>query len=85
MNLLDLAREAIADLPDLSQRHEATPEQAGELHGLVHLLFGDDTETHQADALAAALADPDAALTSFRLLAADATERARHEALFGRA
>ena len=32
MNLLDLAREAIADLPDPSQHREATPEQAGELH-----------------------------------------------------
>ena len=66
MNLLDLAREAIADLPDPSQHREATPEQARELRELVALLFGGDTETHQAEALAAALADPDAALTSFR-------------------
>ena len=56
-----------------------------ELRRLVAVLFGNDTETHQADALAAALADAEAALTSFRALAADATERARHEARFGRA
>jgi hypothetical protein len=70
MNLLDLAREAIADLPDASQRDEANPAQAAELRRLVRLLFGDDTETHQAEALTAALADPVAALASFRILAA---------------
>jgi hypothetical protein len=63
----------------------ATPEQATELGDLVALLFGEDTDAHQADALAAALADAEAALTSFRLLAADAIARSRDVARIGRA
>ena len=47
----------------------ATAEQAIELGGLVALLFGGDTDAHRAEALTAALADPEGALRSFRLLA----------------
>jgi len=68
--------------PDPPHR-TATPAEAAELRELVALIFADDTEGHRAEALAAALADPDGALTSFRLLAADVMERERHDARSG--
>jgi hypothetical protein len=61
----------------------ATPEQAAELRKLVALIFADADEVGRGGVLRAALADPEAALTSFRLLAADAMDRKRHEARFG--
>ena len=64
-------------------QRSTTPAEAVELRELVALVFADDTEQHRAEALAAALTDPEAALTSFRLLAADTMERARHGARFG--
>jgi hypothetical protein len=60
----------------------ATAEQAAELGALVAAILPDDGE--RADVLRIALADPEAALTSFRLLAADAIERKRREAQFER-
>jgi len=56
--------------PDPRNRR-ATPVEAAELRELVALIFTGDTEEHRAEALAAALADPEGALTSFRLLAAE--------------
>ena len=57
----------------------AGPAQATELRRLVALLFGGDTDAHQAEALAAALADPYAALMSFRTLAVDLGGFANHD------
>ncbi len=61
----------------------ATPEQAAELRELVAAILHNDEE--RADVLRVALADPESALTSFRLLVADTMERKRHEAQFGSA
>lgn len=74
-------RARIEPQADPPQR-TATPAEVAELPELVALIFADDTEDHRAEALAAALADPEAALTSFRLLAADAMEAKRHEVQF---
>jgi hypothetical protein len=63
----------------------ATPEQAAELRELVAVILSDADDAERADVLRVALADPEAALTSFRLLVADAMERKRHEAQFGSA
>jgi hypothetical protein len=48
-------------------RRDATPLEVGELRKLVARVFVDDAD--RAEALAVALADPDAALPSFRALA----------------
>jgi hypothetical protein len=60
----------------------ATAEQAAELRELVAVILSDADDAERADVLRVALADVEAALTSFRLLAADARERMRHEARF---
>lgn len=60
-----------------------TRAEADELRELVASIFAEATEAERAEVLRAALAGPDAALTSFRLLATDAMERKRHEAQFG--
>ena len=54
-----------------SSRPSATPAEAGELRELIALILPDADEAEQAQALAVALADPEAALASFRALAAD--------------
>ncbi len=59
-----------ASLPDLPAR-KATPAEADELRKLVALVLRDADDTDRAEALAVALTDPDAALTSFRVLAAE--------------
>ena len=56
-------------LPDTAPR-AATPAQADELRGLIAAILADDTDTDRAEALAIALADPDAALACYRALAA---------------
>jgi hypothetical protein len=61
----------------------ATPKQAAELRELVAVIFPGESAADLADVLATACADPEAALTSFRLLAADVAERQRHAARFG--
>jgi thymidine phosphorylase len=61
----------------------ATPEQAAELRELVAAILPDADAIARADVLRVALADAKAALTSFRLLAADVMEKKRHEARFG--
>ena len=60
-----------------------SPSQAAELRELVALIFADADDTDRAEVLRVALADAEAALTSFRLLAADTVERVRHQARFG--
>jgi hypothetical protein len=62
---------------------KATPEQATELRELVAVILSDADDAERAEVLRVALADAEAALTSFRLLAADAIERKRREARFG--
>ena len=81
MNLLDLARAALAEQASLP----VTPSQAAELRALVTLIFAEANDTDRAEVLRVALGDPEAALTSFRLLAVDAMDRARHKAQFGSA
>ncbi len=60
----------IEPLPD-SPRSSATPREAAELRELVALILPDADDNERAYALRVALADPEAALTSFRVLAAD--------------
>lgn len=91
MNLLDIASAALAEFrrgatatsPAADSRTvAATPEQATELRALVAIVAAAWPESERAEALAVALSDPEAALTSFRLLAHDAQEQAiwgRHE------
>ena len=84
MNLLDIARAAISaealpqstPRPDgISYRAIATVAQAAELESLDGIFLAGDTEAERREAMSAALADPEAALTSFRLLAAEFRER----------
>lgn len=70
MNLLDLARSALQADPAPDAARTATPAEAAELARLLARILPDDPEG-QAEALAVALADPEAALLSFRALAAD--------------
>lgn len=79
MNLLDLARAALAEQASLP----VTPSQAAELRELVALIFADANDTDRAEVLRVAFADSEVALTSFRLLAADAMERKCHGTRFG--
>lgn len=60
----------IEPLPDRLRR-KATAAEAEELRPLVAVILGDADETDREEPLTVALADPEAALTSFRALAAD--------------
>ena len=55
----------------ISELIEAPSAQSDELRELIALILATDSEADRAEAQAVALADPDAALTSLRLLAAD--------------
>ncbi|HQU50456.1 MAG TPA: hypothetical protein PLM09_15260 [Casimicrobiaceae bacterium] len=55
----------------------ATPDQAAELRALLAIIAADWPDDEQRDALAAALADPQSALTCFRLLVAEREAKAR--------
>ena len=72
----------IEPLPE-PPRRTATQAEANELRELIAVILADADDAERADVLRVALADADAALTSFRLLAADAIDRKRHEARFG--
>lgn len=63
----------------------ATPKQAAALRELLAVILPDADDAERAEVRRVALADAAAALMSFRLLAADAMERKRHEAQFGSA
>lgn len=77
MNLLDLARSVLpgetvarpGDAPETTPTR-ASPAQEGEIRALLGVVAAGWPADERADALAAALADPDGALRSFRLLAA---------------
>jgi hypothetical protein len=68
MNLLDLARSAVP-----VETPKAPPSAAVrlELARLIGVILPDESDAERAEALSVALADPDAALQSFRLLAAE--------------
>lgn len=68
MNLLDLARSALSDPESNWQRRTATPEQAAELRDLIPLAFPGIGDREIAEIFSTACADPERALTSFRLL-----------------
>lgn len=75
MNLLDIARAAVAEV---APSPPATPAQTAELRALVALVAESWPEAERAEALAVALADPEDALKCWRALAedhADATAR----------
>ena len=57
----------IEPLPDAPTR-SATPGEAAELRALIGAILAADTEAERAEALAVALADPDAALTCLRAI-----------------
>ena len=73
---------SIETLPDPPPRM-ATPAEANKLREVVALVLSDADNAERKDVLKLALADAESALTSFRLLAADAIERKRHQARFG--
>jgi hypothetical protein len=71
MNLLDIARLAVADNAVAAPiARGATPTEAAELRDLVSRVLTNAGDADRAEALAVALADPEAALLSFRALAA---------------
>jgi len=64
---------------------QATQSEAAELQALIAIVTADWPQDEQADALAAALADPDAALVCFRTLASNLQSLARSERDYRRA
>ena len=68
MNLLDIARSALADMPRV-----ATPNERAELRRLLTIILRDCPEELEWS-LGIACADPDGALMSFRALVADMQE-----------
>ncbi len=71
MNLLDLARAVLPDGRVGDTPTKATPDQSAELRDLIAAILANDSEADRAEALRVALADPEAALMSFRALVAD--------------
>jgi hypothetical protein len=61
---------AAEPIPDRPQRQPTLPE-ANEITALVQAIYGNDTDDDRAEALAAALADPDGALLCYRTIAKD--------------
>jgi hypothetical protein len=72
----------IEPLPE-PPRRTATQAEAKELCELIAVILADADDAERADVLRVAIADVEAAVISFRLLAADAMDRKRHEARFG--
>ncbi len=62
-----VAAEAIPDRP----QRKATKAEANEITAIVQAVFADDNDDDRAEALAAALADPDGALLCYRTIAKD--------------
>ena len=64
--------EAVAaePIPERPQR-KATKAEANEITSLVQAIYANDTDDDRAEALAAALADPDGALLCYRTIAKD--------------
>lgn len=61
---------AAEPIPDRPQR-KATKAEAEEITALVQAIYANDTDDDGAEALAAALADPDGALRCYRTIAKD--------------
>ena len=61
---------AAEPIPERPQR-KPTEAETNEITALVQALYANDTEADRADALAAALADPDGALLCYRTIAED--------------
>ena len=70
--------ESLSDPP----RRQATEAESAELRSLIERVLA-DTPDEWDEVHRIACADPEAALITFRLLAAEAMERKRHEAQFG--
>jgi len=66
-----IAAEPIPDTP----KRKATEAEAKELRALVAVIYSGDTEADRAEALAAALADPDGALLCYRAIIAERAGR----------
>ncbi len=64
---------AVERIPEIPKK-PVTPEQADELRELVALIFADANDAERAEVFAVACADREAALATFRLLAADSPE-----------
>ena len=64
MNLLDLARSALA----APSCRAATPAEVTELRRLIALILANASDADRAEALAVAVADPEAALVSLLAL-----------------
>lgn len=67
-------RNADAPCSDLAQHdgaRQATPHERGELLALIAAIYADDTDEDRQEAIGAALADPDGALTCYRAIAAE--------------
>jgi hypothetical protein len=62
-----VAAEPIPDRP----QHTPTKAEADEITALVQAIYANDTDDDRAEALAAALADPDGALLCYRTIASD--------------
>ena len=72
MNHLAVARAALAEVaPSPTAATAATPAQESELRALLARIAAGWSDVDKAEALAVALADPEAALTSFKALVAD--------------
>jgi hypothetical protein len=79
VNLLDLARAAMRVQSAGRKRvRVATSEQAAELRELIAVILANESDVDRMETVDIALADPDAALTSFRVLAADKSALCAH-------
>lgn len=72
-----VATVARAEVAEQGPVSVATPEQAAELRALFAIVAADWPDVEQAEALALALSDPEAALTSFRESAREKQARVR--------
>lgn len=66
-----VATVAVARAENNDAQALATPEQAVELRDVIAVILANNSEAERAEALAIAVADPEAALISFRALAAE--------------
>ena len=78
-----LAEIHAANDPEPARESVAPGDQAVKLRALIALIVATGADADRAEALEIALAEPEAALTSFRALAADAMELTRREAHTG--
>lgn len=72
-----VATVASLEIAEQGSQSVATPEQGAELRALFAIVAAEWPDVEQAEALALALSDPEAALTSFRELASEKQARVR--------